>query len=457
MIKKIFNKFKKERDLTTISISKGIWILAIPMIISHLLQAAYNLVDMIWVGRLGPEALAAVSMGGQVLMVTLFIMIGVGIGTTALIARSFGAKQYSEAANIAVQSIILGFAFSIVFGVIGYFWSPAILKGLGASTQVLELGVSYMQILFGGIFLMFTMYFVGAVLQGAGDAATPMVIFGVSVLLNIILDPLLIFGIGIFPRLGVAGAAWATVISEGIGSLIALEVMLKGRSRLKLRLDNFKVNLGVMWRIIKVGVPASAQMILRGMMGIVLITVVASFGTMAIAAYGVGMRLMMLAMMPGFAMGAAAGTMVGQNLGAKKPERAVASAWTAVGYYFVFMIVIAVLFQFCAPSLMSVFNANSQVISIGSDMLKIISLGMLFVAVGLILGRSISGAGDTMPPAIFTFISLWLVQVPLAIYFSKIPALGLRGVWYAILIAQVILVSLNLIYFQLGRWKTKKV
>ncbi|MFH1541737.1 MAG: MATE family efflux transporter [bacterium] len=454
MIKKLFSKFQKERDFTTIAISKGIWILAIPMIVSHLLQAAYNLIDMIWVGRLGAEALAAVSMSGQILMVTLFVMIGIGIGTTALIARSFGAKNFSETNNIAVQSIIMGLSFALVFGLIGYFFSPAMLKGLGAGPEILTLGVGYMQILFGGIFLMFAMYFVSAILQGAGDAATPMLIMGFSVVLNAILDPFLIFGWGPFPQMGVSGAAVATVLSEAVGSIIAIEVMLRGRSRLHLKLPDLRIDLKVMWRILKVGIPASAQMILRGFMGIVLITVVASFGTAAIAAYGVGMRLMMLAMMPGFAFGAAAGTMVGQNLGAKKPERAVKAAWTTVGFYSIFMVGIAALFYYWAPNLMLVFNNNAQVVEIGSQFLRIISFGMIFVSVGLILGRAVSGAGDTLPPAIFTFVALWVVQIPLAIYLSRYTSLGLSGVWWSILIAQLILVTQNTVYFVMGKWKT---
>ncbi|MFC1571453.1 MATE family efflux transporter [Candidatus Margulisiibacteriota bacterium] len=457
MIRNLFLRFKKERDLTTIPISKGIWILAIPMIISNLLQAAYNLVDMVWVGRLGAEALAAVSMSGQILMITIFIMIGVGIGTTALVARSFGAKQTDEANKIALQSLIMGFFGAVIFGVIGYYFSPAMLKALGASPEVLQLGVGYMQVLFAGIIVMFCLFFVAAILQGAGDAATPMVILGFSVVLNVILDPLLIFGIGIFPRLGVVGAAWATVIAEAIGSIIALEILLRGRSRIHVRLSNFKVDFGVMWRILKIGIPASMQMILRGMMGIVLIVIVAGFGTVAIAAYGVGMRLTMLAMMPGFALGAAAGTMVGQNLGAQKPDRAVASAWTAVGIYFVFMAVISSTFFFLAPQLMQIFNNQPEVISIGSQFLRIVSLGMLFVSVGLILGRAVSGAGDTMHPMLFTFIALWLVQIPLAFVLARFTPLGLTGVWVAILAAQIVLVSLNTIWFQMGRWKLKKI
>ncbi len=265
MIRKILSRFQKERDLTTGSISKAIWILAIPMIVSNLLQAAFNLIDMVWVGRLGVEALAAVAMSGTILMIVMFLMIGVGIGTTALVARFVGAKQYSDADNIAVQSLIMGFLLSFVFAVIGYLIAPSALKILGAEPVVLGLGVGYMRILFLGVIVMFYMFLISAILQGAGDAATPMLILGGSVLINIVLDPLLIFGIGPFPRMGVNGAAVATVIAEAIGSIIALEVLLRGRSRVHVRLKNLQVSWSAMWRILKIGIPSSTQMVLRGL------------------------------------------------------------------------------------------------------------------------------------------------------------------------------------------------
>ncbi len=457
MIRKFLSRFQKERDLTSISITKGIFILAVPMIISNLLQTAFNLVDMAWVGSLGAEALAAVSMSGAILMILMFVMIGIGIGTTAMVARFVGAKKFPEADNIAMQSLIMGFFGSIIFAAAGFFISPWLLQLLGAEANVVSLGTGYLQITFLGIIVIFYMFLIAAILQGAGDAVTPMLILGFSILINIILDPLMIFGIGIFPRMGVNGAALASVIAEAIGSAVALEVLLRGRSRVHVRMENFRMDLDGMWRILKIGLPASVQMSLRGLMGVVLVAIVAGFGTFAIAAYGVGLRLSMFAMMPGFALGAASGTLVGQNLGAGKPDRAVATAWTTVGYYLIFMVATSALFFFFAPYLMLVFNRNPEVVSIGSEFLRIIAWSNLFVAVGVILGRSISGSGDTVPTMIFTFISLWIIQVPLAVYLSRVPALGVRGVWFAILIAQVVLAILNTSWFQLGLWKYKRV
>jgi len=454
MIKKILRKFRQERDLTSGSISKNLWILAVPMMASNFLQTALNLVDMAWVGRLGPDALAAVSMSGSILMILMFLMMGVGMGTTAMVARFVGAKQFSQAEHVATQSLIMGFWCSLVFAVLGYFISPWLLKILGADTQVLFLGTGYLRILFLGVVVMFYMFLISAILQGAGDTVTPMIVLALSFVINIVLDPLLIFGIG-FPKMGVNGAAWATVIAEGIGSLVALEVLLKGRSRLRVRINNLKTDWSAVLRILKIGMPAALQMSLRGLMGVALMAIVAGFGTYAVAAYGVGLRLSLLAMMPGFAFGAAAATLVGQNLGAGKIDRAVASAWQAVGFYSIFMIAISLLFISAAPQLMLVFNDQPEVAKIGVQFLHFTAFSSLFISVGLVLGRAISGSGDTLPVAIFTFVALWLIQLPLAYYLSR--GLGLTGVWLAILVAQIVLAGLNIFWFQLGRWKRKKV
>lgn len=457
MIRRILHKFQKERDLTTGSISKNIWILAIPMIISNMMQAGLNLVDMFWVGRLGAAAIAAVAMSGSLLMIVMFIMIGIGIGTTAMVSRSIGEKNQSKADNVAMQSLILGFFSSILLALIGYFTAPFLLKTLGAEAEVLSLGIGYMRILFIGVNVIFYIFFISAILNGAGDAATPMIIAAIMTISNIVLDPLLIFGLGPFPRLGVNGAALASVLAEAIGSIIALEILLKGRSRIHVRLQGLRIDLPIIWQILRIGIPASTQMILRGFLNIVLITIVAGFGTYAVAAFGIGIRFNMLALMPGFAIGMAAATLMGQNLGAKKPERAAASAWLATSYYAIFMAMMMILFLFFAPKVMAFFNPTPAVVAIGSSYLRITVLGYIFVAIGIILGRALSGAGDTFAPMLITFITLWLVQIPLAIFLSRIPSLGINGVWLAILTAYVLQAVLTASWFQSGKWKSKKV
>jgi len=457
MLKKIFNKFQKERDLTSGSISKNLWILAFPILTSNLMQAVFNLVDMFWVGRLGPVAIAAVAMCGSIMMIVMFVMMGIGAGTTAVVARAIGAKNKQKAEKAAMQSLILGFWTALFFSIIGYFLSAPILTALGADPAVVSIGTGYMQIIFLGVIVIVYMFLISAVLQGAGDAATPMLILVVSTLINIVLDPILIFGWLGFPKMGVNGAALATVIAEGIGSLIALEVLLNGRSRLQVHFSKIRSDLKTMFLILKIGMPASLQMTLRGLVGIALIYVVSKFGTTALAAYGIGMRLNMLALMPGFALAMAAGTLMGQNLGAKKPDRARASAWAAVFYYAAFLVVIGTWFVVFAPQVIAFFNNDPTVVAIGTSYFRITTWGYLFVAIGVVLSRALAGAADTVAPMIITFISLWLVQIPLAFILSDISKLGLNGVWFAILAAYIMQGVLTWIWFSTGRWKHKAV
>ncbi|MBU0671540.1 MAG: MATE family efflux transporter [Candidatus Margulisbacteria bacterium] len=453
MIKKLFQTFQKERDLTTLSITKGLFLLAVPMIVSNVLQTAFNVVDMIWVGRLGASALAAVAMSGQIIMVVMFVMIGIGVGTTAKVARAIGEKNKDKADNVAMQSLILGFFGSIIFAVIGYYVSPWLLEVLGAQPDVVALGTSYLRITFLGVIVMFYGFLISAILQGAGDAVTPMLILAGATVLNIVLDPIMIFWLG----WGVNGAALATVISRALGSLVALEVLLRGRSRIHVKVEYFKIDWEAIRSILLIGFPASIQMTLRGAVGIVLISVVASFGTFAVAAYGVGLELWMIAMMPGFALGMSAATLVGQNLGAKQLDRAFLSAWTAAGYYTVFMFFMCLMFLFAAPYLVMMFNTEPEVVRIGSEFLRIAALGTIFVAPSLILGRSMSGAGDTTAPLVITFITLWVIQIPLAFFLARFTSLGLTGIWLAILIAYLSQAVMTISWFQVGKWKHKRV
>jgi len=448
---------RRKRDLTEGTISRHIFFLATPVIFSNLFQSFFNIVDMFWVGKLGPSALAAVAMSGSIMMVLMFVLMGVGMGTIALVARYTGAKQEHAADNAAMQSLILGTVMAIILSIIGYFLTVPLLKLLGAEPEVLFLGTGYLQVIFMGVIVVFYMFLVSAIFQGAGDTLTPMFILGSVTLVNIILDPLMIFGVGPFPEMGVVGAAWSTVISEGLGSLIALGLIFKGFSRVHVRLSEFKVDPSTILKILEIGIPASAQMSLRGFMMVFLMAFVAGFGTMAVAAYGVGLRLNMIVLMPGFGFAAAAATLVGQNLGAKAPKRASQSAWTATWYYMIFMSIMTLLFLIFAPQLISVFNKVPEVVEIGTVFLRIISISFIFTALGLVLGRAMSGAGDTLPPLVLTFIALWVVQIPLAYYLANFTILGVRGVFYSILISNTILGILSAFWFNLGLWKRKKI
>ncbi|MFH1781856.1 MAG: MATE family efflux transporter, partial [Patescibacteria group bacterium] len=335
-------------------------------------------------------------------------------------------------------------------------FAPYMLRILGADPGVVAIGEGYLRIISLGMVPFFFMFVFMAILQGAGDSFTPNIVYVISTILNIILDPIMIFGIGM-PAMGVPGAALATVIAEIVAVVIGLEILLKGRSHIHIKLHHFIPDYSYIWRIIKIGIPATAQMSLRSLMMVVFMGIVASFGTYAIAAYGVGMRLFMLTLVPGFALANAAAALVGQNLGANKPERAAASAWSAVFYYFIFSLVLTVLGYIFAPNLIRIFNNNPIVVDIGTQYIRIYVFGMLFAPFALILGRAMGGAGDTLSPLIITFIALWIIQIPVAVILSRMPAFGLNGIWIAMVFGSFVLAIISVFWFNMGKWKLKKV
>ncbi len=455
MIKRLLNNSHR-LDLTEGNIVRNIWVLAFPMMLGYILQTAFNVVDMIWVGRLGPGAIASVAMSGVVLMVIMALIIGIATGTLVMVARFSGAKDKQAADNVAMQSLIMGGVLSIILAVVGLIFARPILQILGARATILQLGTDYLKIILTGGLAMVYLFLVTAIFRAAGDAITPMLIMIGATILNIILDPLMIFGIG-FPRMGVAGAALATVLSRGLASLVGLYILFQGYSRVRVHLAKLQVNLKTMARIIKIGFPDSIQMALRSFAGLILMAIVARYGEYAIAAYGIGLRVFSVVLMPGFALATSAATLVGQNLGAGKFFRAKISAWSAAGFNSLLMGLVGLLFFAFSANLISIFNVNPDIIKLGSEYLKITSFSYVFVALGLVLGRSLMGAGDTTAPLLISVFALLGIQIPLAIMLPNHLHIGLTGVWWAILISSIIQGTLTCFWFNLGHWKLKKI
>lgn len=454
-IYRFFNR--QNRDLTTGSIYRSIWVLALPMMIGNFLHTAFNVVDMIFIGKLGPEAIAAVSLCGMILMLIITLLVGIGIGTTAIVARHIGAKDYAKANEVALQSILLGTLVTLSITVAGYFLSETLLKLFGAEASVVQLGTVYLRITFLGSITMFILFGGAAILRGAGDAHTPMFILIFSTLINIVADPLLIFGIGPFPRLEIAGAAIASVIARGVGMFITLFILIKGYSLIQITFKDLKLKFDVMWRIIRLAVPGSIQMGIRSVSGLILMRIVAFYGTYALAALGIGLRINMIVMMPGFGLGAAVATLVGQNLGAKQPQRAEKSAWISLGIYEVIMICTGSIFYLFAPKIISVFNTNPNVIYQGASFLHIVTLSYVFLAMAIVLQQALNGAGDTLSPMVITGIAVLGLRIPLAIVLPRLFDLSTSGIWLAVALSTALEGSMVGFWFRSGRWKKKKV
>ena len=443
--------------LTQGHLLKSLGVLAVPMLVAALLQNLQSLIDLFWVGSLGPHALAAVALGGTILMILFPMLMGLSTGTVALVARAVGAQRWDEAGAVASQSMMLALVMGGLTAIVTPFISEHLLVLLGASGEVLAEGNAYLRISLWGSFTVFLLFIGNSALQGAGDAVTPMVIMAVSNVLNIFLAPLFIFGLGPIPAMGVAGAALAMVLAQAVAAAIAIHVLLSGRARLHARLSEWRPSLSLSWRILRIGIPGSGQMLARSLMGAVLMRVVASCGKEAVAAYGTGLRLHMIILMPAFALGGAAATLVGQNLGAGQPERARRAAWLAAGVDVGFMIVAGILLLAAAPAIIRVFSPDPEVISIGAQYLRTVSPFYVFAALGIVIGRALNGAGDSLTPMIVTIVSLWGLQVPLAIYLARVWQPSTQGIWWAIAAATALHGTLIALWFETGRWKRARV
>ncbi len=431
--------------------------LSLPMLVGALLQNAQSLIDLFWVGRLGPNAVAAVAMAGTILMLLYPMVMGLSTGTVALVARAMGAGDRTLADAAAGQSLFLSCALGGATAALGWLCSGPLLRLLGAAPDVAAGGEIYLQISFAGSFTVYLLFIGNAALQGAGDAHTPMYVMGLSNLLNLVLDPLFIFGPGPFPRMGVAGAALATVLSQAAAAALALRVLRGGRAGVHARGGHWRPNPALSWRILKIGLPGSGQMLSRSLMSVVLMSVVAACGTAAVAAYGTGLRFHMLILQPAFALGGAAATMMGQNLGAGKPDRAGRAAWAAAWLDAAIMLAFGALLMIGAQPLIRLFSADPEVVATGARYLHVVSPFYVFSAFGIVLARGLNGAGDTLAPMIITILALWGLQVPLALYLSRVLQPATEGIWYAIAAAFVVQGLLTIAWFQTGRWRRQTV
>lgn len=443
--------------LTEGSLLRSLHRLAMPMLIGAILNNLQSIINLFWVGRLGSHAVAAVAVGGTILMLLFPMLMGLSTGTVALVSRAIGGGQHDKAAAAAGQSLLLALVVGVLTSLLGWHYSDTLARLLGVEAAVLPDAETYLRINLLGNFTLYIQVIGSAALQGAGDAKTPMWAGVIENILNIALDPLLIYGLGPFPKLSVAGAAIASVLSQSVAAVLVVRGMFAGRAQLRVAWRDCRPDLPLIWRILKIGLPGSGQLLTRSLMGAVLMRVVAGCGTAAVAAYGTGLRFHMIVLMPAFALGGAAATLVGQNLGAGKPDRAHQAAWLATGMDILFMLAAILVMTLFARPLMGLFNHDPDVIKIGVNYLRIVSPFYVFAALGIVLGRGLNGAGDTIAPMIATILALWGLQVPLAIWLAKVMLPATQGIWWAISLASMAHGLLITGWFELGRWKKEKV
>ena len=446
-----------DRDWTKGNIFHNLLSLSWPIIVGSSLNLLGPVIDMVWVGRLGAASIAGVGVSGMAVMLITSARMGFAMGTRAMIARFIGAGDYDGANHVAQQAFVISGSYVVVVASIGIFFAEPILVLMGLEPDVVTEGAAYMRVMFIGAIAMSFRIMAEGVMQASGDTVTPMRIVVFFRIFHAILCPFLIFGWWIFPRMGVVGAATTNVISQGLGAIIGFWVLFSGRSRLKLSMSNFSLDFKMIWRIVKIGIPASIMAMERSFGDLILIRFMAPFGTLAVAGHTLIQRMEAVLRMPCMGLGHGSGVLVGQNLGAKQPERAEKSGWMAVGLAQGFALIVVVVILLWAESIVKVFNSEPDVVAIASTFLRIAAAGYLFMGLYFVMQNSISGAGDTMPPMLVTLLNFWLVQIPLAFLLPKYTGLGVYGVRWAIVAGWVMGAIAYSIYFKLGRWKLKRV
>ncbi len=444
---------QKKRDLTNGPIARTLLVLAWPVMLSNLFQTIYNLVDTLWLGRLGKVAIAAPTIVWPLVFLMISVGAGITIAGTALVAQYTGARRHEEANHAAGQVFAFTGILALVLGISGVFIARPLMVAMGAGPDLLPAATSYLRIIYGGIPAMFGMFIVTSLLNGVGDTMTPMKLMGVSVVLNIILDPLFIFGWGPFPAWGITGAAVATVISRGIIAIYGLYLLFAGKVGIHLRLRHLRLEWAAVKHILVIGGPASLGQSGTALGFSIMTGILARFGTAVVSAFGIGNRIISIAIMPAMGLGQAAATMVGQNLGAEETKRAEHSAWTAISISTAFLLIASAAVYFLRTSLVRVFINDPEVISLGASMFAITAMAFPFMGILQVIIGAYQGSGHTVYSMFFSLFRLWALRIPLVYFLGFSLAMGADGVWWAMFISNFGASAVSIGFFLSGNWK----
>jgi putative MATE family efflux protein len=437
-------------------IGRAILLLAIPMVLELVLESVFAVVDVFFVSRLGADSIATVGLSESMLTIVYAVAIGLSMGATAVVARRIGERDPDGAAIAAVQAIAIGILFAIPFGFVGFWFSRPLLGLMGATPDVL-VHSSYTAVVLGCNGIVLLLFLINAVFRGAGDAAIAMRVLWIANAINIVLDPCFIFGLGPFPRLGVTGAAVATTTGRGLGVLVQLYFMSRGDGRIVIRRKHLRLDPRVMLNMLRLSGSAVFQMLIGTTSYVGVMRIFASFGSVAVAACTIVIRIIMFVLLPSWGLSNAAATLVGQNLGADRPDRAETSVWRACGYNILFLTATGLLFVVFADAVVALFTSDPEVGPIATRGLRIICAGFPFYAAGYVVTQSFNGAGDTVTPTLINLGCFWLFEIPLAYVVGRLLGFGPPGVFWAMAIAFSVMSVVSALLFRRGRWKLKRV
>jgi putative MATE family efflux protein len=465
--RRIFNKniiydirealYGEEQDYTAISLKRAIFLLSIPMVLEMIMESVFAIVDILFVSRLGADAIATVGFTESMITIVYALAFGLSMATTAMVSRRIGEKKKKAANDVAFQAIITGFLISLLIAIPASLNADGLLRLMGAEENIIRDYSIYTVIAFASNGIIMLLFIINAIFRSSGDAATSMKVLWIANGLNLILDPLLIFGIGPFPELGIKGAAIATAIGRGVGVVIQFYILFRGNRIIKLGVENFKIRLNVILNLLKVSGGGIIQNIIATSSWIGLVRIVGEFGSEAVAGYTIAIRIIIFALLPSWGISNASATLVGQNLGAKRPDRAEQSVWATGKINMILLSTIGLVFILIPNFFLSFFSEDELVIKAGAVGLRIISFGFIAYGLGMVLIQSFNGAGDTYTPTLMNFICFWLIELPVAYFLAIVMGLEEKGVFYSIIIAESILTILAFILFKRGKWKLKEV
>jgi putative MATE family efflux protein len=459
---KIYQLFREalrgdERDFTKEPLKLSIFLLAVPMILEMAMESLFALVDAFFVAKLGTEAITAVGLTESVIILVYSIAVGLSMGTTAMVARRVGEKNKVSAAESASQAVYLGTLFSVIIGLLGYYFAKDILLFMGAEASVVDIGFEYTEIIFAGNITIMLLFINNAIFRGAGNAAIAMKALIISNGINIVLDPCFIFGYAFFPELGVKGAAVATTIGRAIGVAYQFWAMSKNNNVLTFKLETLKLRFATMFQLLKISLGGIGQFIISTVSWSILVRIIARYGSDVVAGYTIAIRVIIFTILPSWGLANAAATLVGQNLGAKEPDRAESAVWKCSIYNVYFLAFIMLIFNLFASEIIQVFTTDPNVIKSGINGLRLISSSYVFFAFSMVIIQAFNGAGDTVTPSWLNFTFHWLIQIPLAYFLAHNLELRSNGVYLSIAISEVLLTIAAYFTFKRGKWKTKLI
>jgi putative MATE family efflux protein len=446
-----------EQDFTSGHLGRAILLLSVPMVLEMIMESIFAIVDIFFVSRLGPDAVATVGITESLITIVYAVAVGLSMATTALVSRRIGEKRPEKAARAAFQAMVTGLGFSFMLAWIGWFYAPEVLQMMGVEKEVAAEMSGYTAWMIGGNAVIMMLFIINAVFRSAGDAAISMRVLILANSLNIVLDPCLIFGLGPFPEMGITGAAMATNIGRGIAVIYQLYILFGSKHRIKLNRSSIVFRFKMIREILRISAGGIMQTLIATSSWIGLFRILSIYGNEVLAGYTIAIRIIIFALLPSWGISNAAATLVGQNLGAEKPERAEKAVWVTALVNFILLGFLGIIFILFADFFMQFFTDEHVVINYGAEALKIISFGFIVYGVGMVMIQSFNGAGDTNTPTWINFFAFWLIEIPLAYTLAQIMGFREYGVFFAILSAETVMTILAVILFRRGKWKLKKV